>query len=114
MAASASAQRFKFVFFVPTSHLEVCKKAVFAAGAGRYPCSNYTECCFTSVGTGSFRPGEGANPHIGTPGTVEEVQEARLETVCVGEDVTRRAVEALKKAHPYEEVVYDVFKLEDF
>ncbi|KAJ4391155.1 hypothetical protein N0V93_004771 [Gnomoniopsis smithogilvyi] len=109
------AKRFKLQFRVPTSHLEVCKSAIFAAGAGRYPGSgNYTECCFTVFGTGQFRPGDAANPHIGTSGAIEQVQEASVETLCVGEDVARRAVEALKKAHPYEEPGYEVFKLEDF
>lgn len=50
------------------------------------------------TGVGQFKPGDAANPHIGTPGTVEEVQEARVETLCVGEDVTRKAVEALKRS----------------
>lgn len=96
--ATAAAKRFKLVFRVPTSHLEVCKKAIFAAGAGRYPGpGNYTECCFTTLGAGQFRPGNTANPHIGTPGAIEELQEARVETMCVGEDVARKAVEALKK-----------------
>lgn len=90
--------RYKLIFRVPTSHLEACKTAVFAAGAGRYPGSgNYTECCFTVMGTGQFRPGDTAAPHIGTPGVIEEVQEASVETLVVGTDVARKAVEALKK-----------------
>lgn len=96
--ATAAVKRFKLTFRVPASHLEACKAAVFAAGAGRYPGSgNYTHCCFTVMGTGQFRPGHTANPHIGTPGAIEQVQEASVETLCVGEDVARKAVEALKK-----------------
>jgi hypothetical protein len=96
-AAASSAARFKLVFFVPQSALAACKAAIFAAGAGRYPGpGNYTECCWTAMGTGQFRPGDTANPHIGSVGTLEEVQEARVETLCVGEDVARKAVEALK------------------
>jgi len=92
-----AATRFKLVFFVPLSALEVCKAAVFAAGAGRYPGpGNYTECCWTATGTGQFRPGDAANPHIGNVGTLEKVEEARVETLCIGEDVARKAVEALK------------------
>lgn len=95
---AATATKFKLVFRVPTSHLDACKKAIFGAGAGRYPgAGNYTECCFTVFGTGQFRPGDAATPHIGTPGKAEEVQEASVETLCLGEDVARRAVEALKK-----------------
>ena len=93
----AAAARFKLVFFVPRSALVVCKDAIFAAGAGRYPGpGNYTECCWTADGTGQFRPGDTANPHIGSVGALEEVQEARVETLCLGEDVARKAVEALK------------------
>ena len=49
------------------------------------------------MGTGQFRPGDGANPNIGSVGVLEEVKEARVETLCVGEDVARKAIEALKK-----------------
>ncbi|KAN0095514.1 structural toxin protein RtxA [Hyaloscypha variabilis] len=103
MASPASvATRFKLVFFVPLPALSACKSAIFEAGAGHYQGpGNYTECCFTVIGTGQFRPGATAKPHIGTIGTLEEVQEAK-------------AVEALKKAHPYEEVAYDVYRMEDF
>jgi hypothetical protein len=98
MATPATVARFKLVFNVPPSALEACKTAIFAAGAGRYPGpGNYTECCWTSLGTGQFRPGDTANPHIGSVGALEEVQEARVETLCVGEDTARKAVSALKR-----------------
>ena len=93
----ATATRFRLVFNVPLAGLEACKTAIFSAGAGRYPGpGQYTECCWTVVGTGQFRPGDAANPHIGKPGQIETVQEARVETICVGEDVARKAVAALK------------------
>lgn len=88
---------FRLVFFVPEANLAACKAAVFAAGAGRYPNSNYSECCWTALGTGQFRPGDAARPHIGTVGTLEYVPEVRVETPCLGEDVVRNAVAALKK-----------------
>ena len=94
---ASAAARFTLVFYVPPSALAACKVAIFSAGAGRYPGpGKYTECCWTGVGTGQFRPGDTANPHIGSVGSVEEVPEARVETLCVGEDVARKAVEALK------------------
>jgi hypothetical protein len=94
----SAAARFKLVFFVPPSFLEACKAAIFTAGAGHYPGQgNYTECCWTTMGTGQFRPGDTANPHIGSVGVLEEVQEARVEALCLGEDVAKEAVEALKK-----------------
>jgi hypothetical protein len=96
--AVSTAARFKLIFFVPPSALGACKAAIFAAGAGRYPGSgNYTECCWTAFGTGQFRPGDPANPNIGKVGELEEVQEARVETLCLGDDVVRKAVEALKR-----------------
>lgn len=92
---ATSMTRYKLIFHAPLTAVAACKQAVFAAGAGTYP--KYTECCFTVVGTGQFRPGDAANPHIGKVGALEEVQEARVETLCVGEETTRKAVEALKK-----------------
>jgi len=90
--------RYKFIFFVPFPALQACKTAIFAAGAGRYPgAGNYTECCFTTFGTGQFRLGDIAKPNIGELGKLEEVQEARVEALCSGEDVVRMVVEALKR-----------------
>ncbi|KAK8017213.1 hypothetical protein PG991_008289 [Apiospora marii] len=115
-AISATTKRFKLVFFTPPSAAAACKRAIFAAGAGRYPgLGGYTECAWTSsLGTGQFRPGDAANPHIGAIGQLEEVEEARVETLCVGEDTVKKAVAALKEAHPYEEPAYEVYKLEDY
>ena len=93
----AAAARFKLVFYVPQLALAACKSAIFAAGAGRYPGpGGYTECCWSTMGTGQFRPGDTANPHIGKVGALEEVEEARVETLCHGEEVAKKAVEALK------------------
>ena len=95
--AAAAATVFRLVFNVPESHLAACKSAIFAAGAGRYPQSNYTECCWTTDGIGQFRPGDAAKPHLGSVGELEQVREVRVETPCVGKDVARKAIEALKK-----------------
>ncbi|KAK4549293.1 hypothetical protein LTR36_007752 [Oleoguttula mirabilis] len=107
--------RYKLIFFVPSQYLSEIKTAIFATGAGSYPGKGqYTECCFTSPGVGQCRPGASANPTIGTPGQLEEIDEVRCEILCVGHGVTKDAVEALKKAHPYEEPAYEVYKLEAF
>lgn len=91
--------RYKLVFFSPPSSLPSCKTAIFAAGAGRYPGpGNYTEVCFASTGTSQFKPGEGAKPHIGEVGKLTEQEEVRCEILCVGEQVVRKAVEALKRS----------------
>ncbi|KAF7191626.1 GTP cyclohydrolase 1 type 2-like [Pseudocercospora fuligena] len=113
MSTTPDTQRYKLVFFTPPTDLPKIKSAIFAAGAGQYG-PKYSECCFTTPGIGQFRPSAEANPHIGKPGEVEEVGEARCETLCVGRQVTKAVVEALKKAHPYEEVAYEVYKVEDF
>jgi hypothetical protein len=97
--------KFKLVFFVPLPALEIVKAAIFATGAGKYPgAGNYTECAWQTIGTGQFRPGDTAHPHIGKVGVLEKVEEARVETLCIGEDVTKKAVEALKR--------YDTFTIQ--
>jgi len=102
---------YKFVFFVPQSHVEDVKAAVFAAGGGKI--GDYQECCWQVAGSGQFRPSAAANPFIGSAGELERVDEYRVEMVCA-DDQIRAAVAALKAAHPYEEPAYDVWRLADF
>ena len=94
---SATTTKFKLVFSTPTHALEACKAAVFAASAGRYPGGKYTECCWTVLGNGQFRPGDAANPHIGDVGKLEHTEEVRVEVMCFGEEIARQAVAALKE-----------------
>lgn len=95
---TSSTERFKLVFFAPPASLPPIKTSIFAAGAGKYPGpGGYSECCFTTPGVGQFRPGDAANPNIGKVGELEEVGEVRCETLCVGRDIAKAAVEALKK-----------------
>ncbi|KAI9792003.1 MAG: hypothetical protein M1833_001287 [Piccolia ochrophora] len=110
-----AAPRFKLIFFTPHPPLEAIKMAIFATGAGTFPGGKYSKACFQSHGVGQFLPEEakGANPHIGTHGTLEKVDEVKVEVLCVGQKVMHDAVTALKKAHPYEEPAYEVYKLED-
>lgn len=98
----------KLVFFVPESHLETVKSAVFAAGAGRI--GNYDSCCWQVAGTGQFRPLAGSNPFIGATNQMEQVAEFRIEMVC-DDNCVRAVVAALRKAHPYEEPAFDVWQL---
>ncbi|CAK3988870.1 Hypothetical predicted protein [Lecanosticta acicola] len=112
----SSAERYKLIFFAPPTSLPACKSAIFAAGAGKYPGpGGYTEACFTTPGVAQFRPGEAAKPHIGERGKLEEVGEVRCETIVTGgKETVKGVVEALKKAHPYEEVAYEVYRMEEF
>lgn len=101
---------YKLVFFVPESHLESVKAAVFDAGAGVI--GDYEHCCWQVLGHGQFRPRVGAQPFVGSLGELEELPEWRVELVCV-DTLIRRAVAAMVDVHPYEEPAYDVWRLED-
>ncbi|MCL6548649.1 MAG: Nif3-like dinuclear metal center hexameric protein, partial [Alicyclobacillus sp.] len=99
---------YKLAVFVPASHHEAVLEAVCAAGAGHI--GGYSHCTFNLAGEGTFRPLPGANPYIGSVGQLERVQEVRLETV-VPEAALQPVVSAMLKAHPYEEVAYDLYPL---
>jgi hypothetical protein len=98
----------KLVVFVPRESLDTVRDALFAAGAGRI--GEYERCSWYTAGTGTFRGGEGTNPTVGEPGREQRVSELRLETVYP-EERHDEVVEALRRAHPYEEPAYDVYPL---
>lgn len=102
---------YKLAFFVPEDDAEIVKEAIFATGAGRI--GNYEACCFQTPGRGQFRPLDGANPHIGDVGSLETVNELKVELVCEDELIAA-AVAALRLAHPYEEPAFDVWRLAEF
>lgn len=102
---------YKLGFYVPATHLEQVKQAVFATGAGRI--GNYDSCCWQCSGQGQFRPLDGSKPFLGQQGAVEKVAEYRVELVCADQYIVA-AVAALKLAHPYEEPAYDVVAMEAF
>ena len=99
---------YKLGFYVPQSHLEQVKEALFTAGAGRI--GDYDRCCWQVLGQGQFRPQAGSNPFIGAPGELERVAEYRVELVCAP-DCVRSVVAALQRAHPYEEPAWDLVQL---
>lgn len=101
---------YKLVLFVPESHVEVVKAALFAVGAGQL--GHYDQCCWQVLGEGQFRPLPGANPFIGRPGQVSRVPEYRVEMLC-NDDCITKAIQALREAHPYEEPAFDVWRLAD-
>jgi hypothetical protein len=104
-------KRYKVVVFVPWEALDVVRAAMARAGAGVI--GAYDWCSFAVKGRGSFRGGEGASPAVGKAGRFEMVPEWRLE-MAAGAEVIKTVVTAMKAAHPYEEVAYDVYRLEDF
>lgn len=97
----------KLTFYVPVDSAEKVKEAVFKAGAGTI--GNYEFCCFETLGTGQFRPINGANPTIGKLGNLEKVSELRVEMV-LNDTIVKEVVAALKSAHPYETPAYDVVR----
>ncbi|TCZ75568.1 Nif3-like dinuclear metal center hexameric protein [Paenibacillus albiflavus] len=99
----------KLVVFVPKTHHEVIQQALFRAGAGWI--GQYSHCSFNIDGTGTFMPREGSDPFIGEQGKFEQANEVRIETI-VAENAARRVVSAMLKAHPYEEVAYDLYPLD--
>lgn len=101
---------YKLVFFVPESHLEPVKTAIFATGAGTI--GDYEHCCFESRGTGQFKPNASAQPFIGQANQLEKVAEVRVELVC-SDELIRDAIKALRAAHPYEEPAFDVWQLSE-
>ncbi|CAI8959855.1 NGG1p interacting factor NIF3 [Pseudomonas sp. IT-P12] len=102
---------YKLGFFVPDSHVETVKTAVFEAGGGRI--GDYDHCAWQVLGQGQFRALDGSQPYIGQLGQVEVVDEWKVELV-VADELIRAAVAALKLSHPYETPAYEVWRLEDF
>ncbi|EEB98731.1 hypothetical protein MPER_01712 [Moniliophthora perniciosa FA553] len=112
-----SIQRFKMVFFTPSVNTRSILDHLFA----KYPqelgkIGNYEQCAFITRGTGQFKPTSDADPTIGkSGGPLEFVEEDRVELVVNdkgNKDEVRKAIEELRKVHPYEEVAVDIYKVE--
>jgi dinuclear metal center YbgI/SA1388 family protein len=98
----------KLVFFVPVEHAASVRDKVFEAGAGVI--GNYDMCSFNTAGDGSFRANENTKPFVGDKGKLHIEKEIRVETIIPVSHIDQ-VVEALLKAHPYEEVAYDLYPL---
>ncbi len=99
---------YSLMFYVPQSHVEEVKTALFEAGAGRY--DGYDCCSWETEGVGQFRPLQGSKPFIGTKDTLERVKEYRVEMICSNECI-KDALKSLLKIHPYEQPAYSVTKI---
>lgn len=100
----------KLVTFIPVNDAEKLKQALFNAGAGNI--GNYDSCSFNVEGKGSFRGGEATNPYVGKPGEIHFEEELRIETVFPAH-IQSKVISALIDAHPYEEVAYDIYPLDN-
>lgn len=97
-----SAQKIMIVVTVPPDAVEKVLDAISAAGGGII--GNYTHCAYTNSGTGRFKPGAEANPHVGAKEEMNVVDEVRIETFC-DRAVAKQVAAAIRQAHPYEEPV---------
>lgn len=101
----------KLVVHTPISHADIVREALGQAGAGRI--GNYDFCSFSCRGIGRFRGNEKSNPTIGKPGNYETAEEERIE-VIVPRAILKEVIAKMKSVHPYEEVTYDIYPLENF
>lgn len=102
---------YKFIFFVPDSHVDHVKEAIFNAGGGKI--GQYSHCAWQILGEGQFKALSGSNPYSGTIDELKKVPEWRVELV-VSKTLIQDAVNAMKQAHPYEVPAYDVIELANF
>ncbi|KSU63723.1 Nif3-like dinuclear metal center hexameric protein [[Bacillus] enclensis] len=105
-----SEQLRKLVVYVPKENSEELRNALGKAGAGHI--GNYSHCSFSTEGTGRFLPGEETDPHIGQKGKLEEVREEKIETIYPS-SLEKKVLKAMFTHHPYEEVAYDIYSLEN-
>lgn len=110
LSVSWNQKLYKLAVYVPPEYTEIVSEAMCKAGAGWI--GNYSDCTFRLEGTGTFRPLEGSNPFLGQENRLERVAEDRLETI-VPEQYLSRVIKTMLKAHPYEEVAYDIYLLQN-
>lgn len=102
---------YKISFYVPPTHVELVKNALFSAGAGKI--GPYSHCAWQILGEGQFMPLAGSNAFIGKKDQLEKLAEYYVEMVCA-EDYIEQAIKQLKQSHPYEEPAYHVILLQTF
>lgn len=98
----------KLVTFVPLRQATEVRQAIFTAGGGHI--SNYSECSFNTDGLGTFKAGAGSDPFVGNIGEQHQEAETRIEIIFPAW-LQQAVVKAMKVAHPYEEVAYDIIPL---
>jgi len=98
----------KLQVFVPADYAGAVRSAIFGAGAGHI--GNYSECSFNSEGQGTFRPGKGTTPFSGEEGRQQREPEIKIETILPAW-LTPNVLAAIRHAHPYEEVAFDLLPL---
>jgi dinuclear metal center YbgI/SA1388 family protein len=100
----------KLVTFCPTDHADKVRQAIFEAGAGQI--GAYDSCSYNLEGFGTFRGGEESNPFVGSKNQVHREPEQRIETIVPSYKL-KKVLDAMIHAHPYEEVAYDIYPLDN-
>ncbi len=100
---------YQICFYVPASHLEQVKAALFEEGAGRL--GHYDSCCWETEGRGQFRPLPGSQPYVGERDRIERVVEYKVEMICQARYLTA-ALRRLLAEHPYETPAYHAYRIE--
>ena len=100
----------KLIIFVPLSHCDIVRNTLGEAGAGKI--GNYNFCSFSTKGVGRFCGNKNSNPVIGKPENYESVEEEKIE-VIVPRTILREVIKKVRAVHPYEEVAFDIYPLED-
>jgi len=98
----------KLFTFVPIDKAGDVRNAIFNAGGGHI--GNYSECSFNVEGTGTFKAGEKTDPYVGKKGEQHQEKEIKIEVIFPS-FMQQKIVTAMKQAHPYEEVAYDIIEL---
>lgn len=99
---------YKLCFFVPETHLETVKEALFQQGAGQI--GGYDSCAWQVLGEGQFRPLSGSQPFIGQVNKVTRLAEYKVEMVCA-DSIIKQVIKTLLDAHPYEQPAYEIYRL---
>ncbi len=108
--ASKNGDLRKLVTFVPKTHIEKVRKALFSVGVGSI--GNYSSCSFNIEGEGTFLPSDNTNPYLGEKLKLNFEKEIRFETIF-SKHIKPSVIATLLKNHPYEEVAYDIYPLDN-
>ena len=99
---------YRITFYVPQTHLETTKQALFNVGVGKI--APYDHCCWQTLGTGQFRPLPGSSPSLGEKNKICTEPEYKVEMVCE-DSIILIALETLIKYHPYQKPAYEAYKI---
>lgn len=98
----------QLIFYIPESHLEIVKNALFQQGAGKI--GNYDHCCWQTKGEGQYRPLENSNPFLGEKNQIARESEYKVEIICE-DHLVDAVINALLENHPYETPAFSLWPI---